>query len=73
VRFKVLTAVTILMFFWVKSPSSALKMDTARFSETLASTNQSTRRLNPEEHHHKSKHVINKYFVQILCNNVSKY
>jgi hypothetical protein len=31
--------------------TSALKMETARFSETLASTNQSIRRLNPEEHH----------------------
>jgi hypothetical protein len=29
----------------------ALKMETARFSETLAYTNQSTRRLNPKEHH----------------------
>jgi hypothetical protein len=29
---------------------SALKMDTARFSETSAYTNQSTRRLNPQEH-----------------------
>jgi hypothetical protein len=26
-------------------------METVRFSETLASTNQSTRRLNPKEHH----------------------
>jgi hypothetical protein len=34
------------------SPSSALKMETARFSETLAFTNQSTRRLSPEEHNH---------------------
>jgi hypothetical protein len=31
--------------------TSALKMETVRFSETLASTSQSTRRPNPEEHH----------------------
>jgi hypothetical protein len=31
--------------------ASALKMEAARFSETLASTDQSTRRLNPKEHH----------------------
>jgi hypothetical protein len=27
-------------------------METVRFSETLASTNECTLRLNPEEHHH---------------------
>jgi hypothetical protein len=31
--------------------SSALKVETARFSETLASTNQSTRHIDPKEHH----------------------
>jgi hypothetical protein len=31
--------------------TSALKMGTACFSETLPSTNQSLRRLNPKEHH----------------------
>jgi hypothetical protein len=31
--------------------TSALKMETVCFSETLASTDESTRRLNPEEHH----------------------
>jgi hypothetical protein len=31
--------------------TSALKMETVRFPETLASTNQSIRRLNPKEHH----------------------
>jgi hypothetical protein len=31
--------------------TSALKMETVRFSETLASTSQSTRRPNIEEHH----------------------
>jgi hypothetical protein len=40
---------TLIMFFFVKSPSSALKMETADYSETLASANQSTRRLNPKE------------------------
>jgi hypothetical protein len=31
--------------------TSALKMETVLFSETLASASQSTRRPNPEEHH----------------------
>jgi hypothetical protein len=31
--------------------TSALKMETVRFSETLVSTSQSMRRPNPEEHH----------------------
>jgi hypothetical protein len=31
--------------------TSALKMETARFSETLVYTNQSTRRFKPKEHH----------------------
>jgi hypothetical protein len=35
----------------------ALKMVTVHFSETLASTNQSTWCLNPEEHHHY-KHPV---------------
>jgi hypothetical protein len=30
--------------------TSALKMETARFSETLASTNHTTRRFSPKEH-----------------------
>jgi hypothetical protein len=32
--------------------TSALKMETEHFSETLASTDESTRRQNPDEHHH---------------------
>jgi hypothetical protein len=36
--------------FWVEVMTSVLKMETARFSETLASTNQSTRQLNSKEH-----------------------
>jgi hypothetical protein len=63
-RFEVFTAVTLMMkmFFWVLSPyiislypsivTSALKMETVRFSETLASTSQSKRRPNPKEHFH---------------------
>jgi hypothetical protein len=35
-----------------QSVTSVLKMETVRFSETLASNSQSTRRPNPEEHHH---------------------
>jgi hypothetical protein len=59
VRFEVLTAVRMMMFFWVLVPcrlvgfrASALKMETVCFSEKLASTDESTRRQNPEEHHH---------------------
>jgi hypothetical protein len=33
--------------------TSALKMEAARFSETLASSNQSTRRFSPKEHNQK--------------------
>jgi hypothetical protein len=36
----------------IPSPSSPLKMETVCFSETLASTNESTRRQNPEEEHY---------------------
>jgi hypothetical protein len=32
--------------------ASALKMETVCFSETLASTDESTQHQNPEEHHH---------------------
>jgi hypothetical protein len=51
-----------------------LKMQTARFSETLASTNQSTRRINPKEHRQNClrrenlkphRHII--YFSEICC------
>jgi hypothetical protein len=68
VRSKTSTALTILMtLFWVTScglvgrnqrhggtPSSALKMDTECSAETLASTKQSTWRLNPKERHQRS-------------------
>jgi hypothetical protein len=37
----------------MKPGQSALKMETVRFSETLASTSQSTRLPKPEEHHHQ--------------------
>jgi hypothetical protein len=37
---------------WTHSTISALKMDTVCFSETLASTEESTRRRNPEEQNH---------------------
>jgi hypothetical protein len=55
VRFEVLTAVK--MTFWDVTPfgligrSSALKMETVCFSETLASTYESIWHHNPEEHH----------------------
>jgi hypothetical protein len=39
--------------------ASALKMEAARFSETLASTNQSTGRFNPKEHNQNCYHREN--------------
>jgi hypothetical protein len=46
------------LFFWVFAPCmpEALKMVTVCFSETLASTDESTRRQNPEEQHHQDQH-----------------
>jgi hypothetical protein len=35
---------------------SALKIETARFYETVASIKQSTRRLKPKEHHHQNSY-----------------
>jgi hypothetical protein len=56
---EVLTAVITTMFFWVMTPcryrrfretcSESLEMKTACFSETFASTYQSTWRENPED------------------------
>jgi hypothetical protein len=50
-------------------------MKTVRFSETLASTNLSTRRVNPEEHHHYhhrrenfKSHITSKYILSQLIN-----
>jgi hypothetical protein len=49
----VFMAVTMLMiFFWIKSPSSAMKMETACFSVTLTSTNQHTEWPNPKQYHY---------------------
>jgi hypothetical protein len=56
VRFEILMAVRMTMLFWVMTPyrfTSALKMETVCFSETLVSTCQSTRRQNSEEQHCK--------------------
>jgi hypothetical protein len=50
--------------------SECLKMDTAPFSETLASTNQSTRRPNPKEHH-QSCHRC--YFFVYFCLDIETY
>jgi hypothetical protein len=54
------------------NPTSALKMETLFFSETPASTYESTRRHNPEEHGHllrrenlKSRIILVK-FMQII-------
>jgi hypothetical protein len=44
-------------------PSSALKMDAVFFSETLASTYESIRRQNPEEHHHLHRRENPEYHV----------
>jgi hypothetical protein len=46
---RVLTASSVLQ------GTSALKMETASFSETLASTSQSTRRHNPKEYNQNSR------------------
>jgi hypothetical protein len=59
VRSEVFTAVRMLMLlFWALAPcrlfrakASVMKMETVCFSETLASTDESARRQNPEEHH----------------------
>jgi hypothetical protein len=37
--------------------TSALKMETACFSEMLASTSQATRQFNPKDHHQKCYHM----------------
>jgi hypothetical protein len=42
----------------LRAPSSTLKMDTSCFSETLASTDEFTRRLNPEKKHHQDYTVL---------------
>jgi hypothetical protein len=39
--------------------TSALKMELVRFSKTLASTSQSTRHPNPDEHHQYHHHHEN--------------
>jgi hypothetical protein len=41
----------------------ALKMETTRFPEMVASTNQSTQQLNPKEHHQKCLLVL---YIHIL-------
>jgi hypothetical protein len=70
-RFEVLTVTSILiLFFRVATPCTLvgrynisekhtdLNMETAYFSETLASTYETTRRHNPEQHHQgKTKFV----------------
>jgi CTP:phosphocholine cytidylyltransferase-like protein len=56
---KIINVTFLKMSLRAKTPrvmvglASALKMETARFFETLASTNQSTRRINPKEHNQK--------------------
>jgi hypothetical protein len=39
-------------------------METVRFIETLPSTSQSTRRLNPEEHHHFQYKMLSKPIIR---------
>jgi hypothetical protein len=47
----VFTAVMMMMlFFWVLALD--LEVEKVRFSETLSSTDERTRRQNPEEQHH---------------------
>jgi hypothetical protein len=58
---------TPMMFFWVKSLcTSALKMETSRFTETLVSTKQSTRRFNPEERNQKDRNVFVERLTAVL-------
>jgi hypothetical protein len=50
--------------------TSALKMEAVRFSETLASTSQSTRRPNPKEHHqyrHRRENLKSKWDNCLSC------
>jgi hypothetical protein len=73
VRFEVFTAVRMLLFLWVLAPcrlvgrSSALKMETVCFSETLASTDESTRLKNPEEHHHSLCDEENEEYRSVIA------
>jgi hypothetical protein len=69
VKFEVFTVVRKTMLFWVLvpcrlvSPPSALKMETVCFSETLASTDESTRRQSSEKHHFQMQMVL-KFFIE---------
>jgi hypothetical protein len=69
----------MIMFFWVLSPcrlvsrsqrfgeTYCLHLQSLCFSETLASTDESTRRQNPEEHHHHPHHRENlKSYVRFI-------
>jgi hypothetical protein len=51
-------------------PSSGLKMETVCFSEKLESNNESTRRQNPEEHHHphRRENLKNQSLIQNIKN-----
>jgi hypothetical protein len=67
VRFKFFTAVTVLLFFWVKSlcglvGANILEKRAVSIFRAVASTNQSIRMLNPEEHHQNI--VCNQHLVQ---------
>jgi hypothetical protein len=50
-------------------PSSVLKMETACFSETLAYTDESTRRQTPEHHYHPHRRESLKSHVHSICLN----
>jgi hypothetical protein len=67
------------MFFWVLTPldpTSALKMEKVCFSETLASTDESTWRQTPEEHNHPHRrenlitYLKTSYLFQIYIHNL---
>jgi hypothetical protein len=47
--------------------SSALKMETVCFSETFASKDESTRRQNPEVHHHPHRRESLRSYMCVLC------
>jgi hypothetical protein len=64
-RVEVIKAVKMSMLVFlvcvvVLTPSSALKMQTVCFSETLVSTYDSTQRFDPDEQHREVGHFISK-------------
>jgi hypothetical protein len=53
--------------------SSALKMETACFSETLAPTNRSTKQFNPKEHHQNRHRYVTHHMCCFTCTDFVMY